>query len=72
MAYKTMKKLIENANSNVISGSWSAEEYEAYKLIQQNKLDVFYANGRLTQAQYEELTGMWLTPNENEGETSEE
>lgn len=65
MAYKTMKKLIENANANVIGGIWSDIEYEEYKLAQQNKLDVFYANGRLTQAQYEELTGMWLVPNED-------
>ncbi len=66
MAYKTMIKLIENANAQLMGGSWTEEEYYAYRDTQQNKLDVFYANGRLTQQQYEELTNMWLTPNEDD------
>ena len=60
MTYTTMKKLIANANAKYQSGAWSAEEYLEYKAVQQNKLDVFYAKGRLTDAQYEELTGMWI------------
>lgn len=63
MAYTTMKKLILNANTKLESGQWSTVEYDEYKESQQNKLDVFFANGRLSQQQYEELTGMWLTPN---------
>ena len=63
MIYTTMKKLILNANAKVQSGAWSAEEYEEYKASQQNKLDIFFAKGRLTEAQYEELTDLWLVPN---------
>ena len=63
MIYTTMKKLILNANAKVQSGDWSDEEYEEYKASQQNKLDVFFAKGRLTEAQYEELTDLWLVPN---------
>ena len=63
MAYKSMKKLILNANTQFQSGAWSAEEYEEYKNAQQNKIDVFFANGRLTQTQYEELTGLWIEDN---------
>ena len=63
MAYKSMKKLILNANAQLQSGAWSSEEYEEYKGAQQNKIDVFFANGRLTQAQYEELTGLWIEDN---------
>lgn len=55
-----MKKLILNANAQFQSGAWTSEDYEEYKNAQQNKIDVFYANGRLTQAQYEELTGLWI------------
>ena len=64
MIYSTMKKLIANANAKYQSGAWSEVEYLEYKAVQQNKLDVFYAKGRLTEAQYEELTDMWLTLNE--------
>lgn len=60
MTYSTMKKLILNANAKYQSGVWTEEEYNEYKQEQQNKLDVFYAKGRLTDSQYEELTGLWL------------
>jgi len=63
MIYSTMKKLIANANSKLQSGVWTEDVYLEYKASQQNKLDVFYAKGRLTEGQYEELTDMWLTPN---------
>lgn len=63
MTYSTMKKLILNANAKLQSGAWTAEEYAEYKSIQQNKLDVFYAKGRLTEAQYEELTDLWIPEN---------
>ena len=64
MTYTTMKKLINNANAKLQSGAWTNEEYNEYKTSQQNKLDVFYAKGRLTESQYEELTDMWLVPND--------
>ncbi len=64
MTYTTMKKLIANANAKLQSGAWTEAQFLEYKASQQNKLDVFYAKGRLTEAQYEELTDMWLTPNE--------
>ena len=60
MTYSVMKKLIENAVSKYQSGIWSAEEYETYRDAQQRKLDVFYANGRLTEGQYQELTHLWV------------
>ena len=63
MTYSTMKKLIANANAQLQSGAWTEEQYNEYKAVQQNKLDVFFEKGRLTQAQYEELTDMWLVPN---------
>ena len=63
MTYTTMKKLIANANAKYQSGAWTAEEYTEYKATQQNKLDVFYAKGRLTESQYEELTDMWIEVN---------
>ena len=63
MTYTTMKKLIANANAKYQSGAWTAEEYTEYKTAQQNKLDVFYAKGRLTESQYEELTDMWIEIN---------
>lgn len=45
MLYKVLKNMIVKKNYN------SKEEL-------QTKLDVFYATGRLTQEQYEELTAM--------------
>lgn len=63
MIYSTMKKLIANANAQLQSGAWSETQFLEYKSAQQNKLDVFYAKGRLTEGQYEELTDMWLTIN---------
>ena len=55
-----MKKLIKNANARYESGEWDQEAYEAYKEAQSNKLDVFFAAGRLTEGQYEELVGLWV------------
>lgn len=60
MTYSTMKKLIKNANAKYQSGAWTAEEFLAYKAAQQNKLDVFFAKGRLTEGQYNELTDLWV------------
>lgn len=64
MAYMTMKMLIANANGKYETGLWTKDEYTEYKELQQPKLDVFYANGRLTEAQYEELTHMWADTDE--------
>ena len=60
MAYITMKKLIANAVAKYQAGEWDEETYLTYKEAQQKKLDVFFANGRLTEAQYEELTAAWV------------
>lgn len=60
MTYNTMKKLILNANAQYQSGAWNREQCAEYKAAQQNKLDVFYAKGRLTESQYEELTDLWI------------
>lgn len=66
MAYITMKKLILNANTQYQNGVWSAEEYLVYKATQNNKLDVFFAKGRISESQYDELTGLWIEINEGE------
>lgn len=66
MTYKTMKKLILNANAQFQGGNWTQDEYKEYQSTQQNKIDVFYAKGRLTEAQYEELTGLWIPENEED------
>ena len=60
MAYTTMKKLIRNANIKNQTGAWSLEQYEIYRETQQKKLDVFFAAGRITEAEYGELSGMWI------------
>ncbi len=48
ITYIVMKKLIENGKAN---GNLEVADT-------QNKLDVFFANDRITQVQYEELTAM--------------
>lgn len=60
MIYNTMSKLISNANAKYETKAWTHEQYVDYRESQQNKLDVFYAKGRLTESQYNELTDMWL------------
>ncbi len=59
MIYNTMKKLIVNAIKRYSDGLMGEEEYTSYKESTQRKLDVFYANGRLAESQYDELSGMW-------------
>ena len=66
MAYISMKKLITNENNKYESGAITAEEYGLWKTNTQNKLDVFFACNRLTQAQYEELCGMLSISNQTE------
>ena len=66
MAYISMKKLITNENNKYESGAITAEEYGLWKTNTQNKLDVFFACNRLTQAQYEELCGMLSVSNQTE------
>ena len=65
--YTIMKKLINKYNDQYQSGAISAEEYANLKSVNQHKLDVFYLGNRLTEAQYEELSKMWLeTPDTTE------
>ena len=59
MMYNTMKRLIKNAVAKYQAQQWSLETYEAYKAEQNRKLDVFHAGGRLTDAEYDELIGLW-------------
>lgn len=63
MTYSTMKKLIANANAQLQAGLWTDAQYRDYRVSQQNKIDMFYEKNRLSDAQYEELTGMWLETN---------
>lgn len=58
MAYKTMKRLIENQNNKLHNGTVTKEEYALFKTSTMDKLDTFLACNRLTTAQYEELVGM--------------
>ncbi len=58
MAYRTMKKLIDNQNNKLKNGSVTKEDYEIFKTSTMNKLDTFLACDRLTASQYEELVGM--------------
>ena len=58
MAYRSMVKLINNENALFGAGRVSAEEYAAWKDNTMNKLDVFLACDRITEAQYQELVGM--------------
>ena len=60
MIYSSMNKLILNANAKYEMKVWTYEQYVDYKESQQNKIDVFYAKGRLSESQYNELTDMWL------------
>lgn len=62
--YSIMKKLINKYNTQYQNGSITAEEYSNLKSINQHKLDVFYVGNRLTETQYEELSGMWLDTTE--------
>ncbi len=58
MAYRSMLKLINNENALKESGAISDEEYATWKESTMNKLDVFLACNRITEAQYQELVGM--------------
>ena len=67
-AYKAMKKLIKNANVQYSNGYWDTETYVMYREQQQRKIDVFYANNRITEKQYEELTNLWVDVKPEEDE----
>lgn len=58
--YTIMKRLINKYNDQYQSGAITTEEYANLKSVNQHKLDVFYLGNRLTEAQYEELSKMWL------------
>lgn len=58
MAYRSMVKLINNENTLFEAGRVTAEEYASWKDNTMNKMDVFLACDRITEAQYQELVGM--------------
>lgn len=60
MAYKTMRKLIANDNMELKGGEIAEEEYTVRKADRMNKLDVFLACGRITEAQYKELLELFV------------
>lgn len=60
MIYDIMKKLILSANAKYKTKEWTFEQYSEYKNSQQGKIDVFFAKGRLTENQYNELTDIWI------------
>lgn len=61
MTYRNCKKLIELADKRGI-------KTEAWIEDMKNKIDVFYLNNRLTQAEYAELMEMLEPAKETEGE----
>lgn len=61
MAYMAMKKLIANENTLYENGEVTKDDYILWKGNTTNKLDVFFACNRISQAQYEELSSMLLS-----------
>ena len=61
MAYRTMKKLIENENNKLENGTITHDEYDLFKANSMKKLDVFLSCDRITAAQYEELVALMQT-----------
>ena len=53
MTYFTCKKVIENRKNVLSEADWAAFAEETAK-----KLDVFLLNNRISEEQYQELTGM--------------
>lgn len=60
MAYTVMKKLITNENTKFNNNMITADDYNLWKVGTLNKLDVFLACNRLSDAQYEELVSSIL------------
>lgn len=58
MAYRSMSKLITNENLKLAKGECTREDYDAFKILTMNKLDVFLTCNRLTSSQYEELVNL--------------
>ena len=59
--YKTMKKLIDNKNTQYRNDEITAEEYQTWKATTMTKLDMFLACDRITADQYEELAELLKT-----------
>ena len=55
MAYKTMKKLIEDRKYLLSTGAITQEEYQIFKASALDKLDTFLSCNRLTDTAYAEL-----------------
>ena len=58
MAYKTMKKLIEDKKYLLSTGVITQEEYQIFKASALDKLDTFLSCNRLTDAAYAELVAL--------------
>lgn len=56
-AYSTMKRLIANLNQKHDSGRISDEAYTATAATYMTRIDVFFAMGRISDAEYQELIG---------------
>lgn len=63
--YNVMKKLILNDNNKYENGNITKDEYVALKEEHQSKLDVFYACGRISKTQYDDLRDLFLRPEED-------
>lgn len=58
MAYKTMKKLIEDKKYLLSTGVITQEEYQIFKTSALDKLDTFLSCNRLTDTAYAELVAL--------------
>ena len=56
-AYTTMKKLIDTLNKKYESARISEAAYTVTAETYKKRMDVFYANGRLSDEEYSELMG---------------
>lgn len=55
MAYKTMKRLIDDKKYLLATGAITQEEYQIFKVSALDKLDAFLTCNRLTDTAYTEL-----------------
>ncbi len=56
-AYTTMKRLIDALNRKYESGRIGEDAYTATAATYMTRIDVFFAMGRISDAEYQELIG---------------
>lgn len=61
MTYSSLRKLIENKNRQYENLTISKEEYQLWAENTKKQMDLFLMFNRITESQYQELMGMFLT-----------